>query len=341
MNKKTIYKEIRKISNSSSLPLLIFLVVTLIGSIIINGIVSHSDYDSIWQSGNFAATLRYILVYPILMPVLFAIFYFVRGKKSNLRLKSCFAKPQRKIGWCIKWIIIGIGVSQVIGKLFVLVLSIILNRFGIYPTGSSVAFESNLIGYIMLIVTSVILAPFFEELLFRGIIYRNNEAMGQLFAIIVSGLAFGLWHTNFSQIAHAALSGMFLCFIYLKTKSIIPAMICHLFNNLLVESMTITTSILGTPLESQDIGFKVHYMFSYHPIASSVYLITAFAILVISILGIVLFIRELIKKRKVMQFNKGNFEIGTLRKTAVYFSAPVTLITFLGMIVLTVISAIK
>ena len=105
--------------------------------------------------------------------------------------------------------------------------------------------------------------------------------------------------------------------------------------------MTVTTSILGTPLESQDIEFKVHYMFNYHPIASSIYLITSIAISVISILGIVLFIIELIKKRKVMQLNRSYFEIGTLRKTAVYFSAPITLITFLGMIILTVISTIK
>ena len=47
------------------------------------------------------------------------------------------------------------------------------------------------------------------------------------------------------------------------------------------------------------------------------------------------------RKRKNLSLDKGRFQIGTLRKTAVYFSAPLTIAAFILMILLTVVTRIS
>ena len=115
-------------------------------------------------------------------------------------------------------------------------------------------------------------------------------------------------------------------------------MISHFINNTIVVTKQITTQILGEPLQSKDIEFMLHYMITKHPFASALYCITVILILFFIIAGIVLLIIQLTKNRHKLHINKGKFEIGTIRKTVVYFTAPVTLVTFAGMSVLTVIS---
>lgn len=371
MNKKTINKEIRKISNSSSLPLLIFTAVTLLCNYIIKFLISHSSYSSILRNQNFIVAVQGIFIYLILIPVLLLIFYKTRGKNTKLRFKDCFAKPQRSFGWCLKWIIIAIGVSQIFQKLLTFVVAQLQTISGITPKTSTLNVDNNYVGYIILFIYSVLLAPFFEELLFRGTIYRNTKPMGEWFAIIMTGFAFGLWHGNYQQFGTAFISGAIMCLMFLKTKSIIPAMICHFINNLIVETQTISLTILGTPMSSADLEFKLHYMFTKHTFISIIYCINNILILIFLITGIVLLIIEIVKFRKRAKLSKGKFEIKPIKKQpvgctysgrqnlikthfgarvllscslkvkkfAVYFSAPITIISFAVMMVQTVISA--
>ena len=63
----------------------------------------------------------------------------------------------------------------------------------------------------------VLLAPIFEEYLFRKIICDRVVKYGQGMAIIMSGLMFGLFHGNFNQFFYAFSIGCFFAFIYVKT----------------------------------------------------------------------------------------------------------------------------
>ncbi len=66
----------------------------------------------------------------------------------------------------------------------------------------------------------VLLAPVFEEILFRKLVCDRVIKYGQRTAIIVSGLVFGLFHMNFNQFFYAAFLGAFFAFIYVKTGSL-------------------------------------------------------------------------------------------------------------------------
>ncbi|MCH5263735.1 MAG: CPBP family intramembrane metalloprotease [Lachnospiraceae bacterium] len=80
-------------------------------------------------------------------------------------------------------------------------------------------------------IYTVLLAPVFEELLFRKVICDRMVKYGQGAAIILSGLMFGLFHGNFNQFFYAFFIGSFFAFIYVKTGNIKYTIILHMMVN--------------------------------------------------------------------------------------------------------------
>lgn len=77
----------------------------------------------------------------------------------------------------------------------------------------------------------VLLAPTFEELLFRKVICDKVAKYGQGTAVVVSGLMFGLFHGNFNQFFYAFFIGCFFAMIYLKTGEIRYTIGLHMIVN--------------------------------------------------------------------------------------------------------------
>ena len=86
-----------------------------------------------------------------------------------------------------------------------------------------------------LIVLAVIMAPLFEEIVFRGIIQKGliNKGMKPTSAIIIAAVIFGLVHGNPWQFVGAVLLGCVLGVVYQKTKSLLMPILLHAFNNLI------------------------------------------------------------------------------------------------------------
>lgn len=76
-----------------------------------------------------------------------------------------------------------------------------------------------------------ILAPIFEELIFRKVLIDHVSVNGYLPAILISGIMFGLFHGNFSQAGFATLIGFLFAFIYVKTGKVIYTIILHMIMN--------------------------------------------------------------------------------------------------------------
>jgi len=88
-------------------------------------------------------------------------------------------------------------------------------------------------GGIASVVAMVIVAPFTEELLFRGLILRGFLARyGVVAAVLVSAVLFALVHVNPYQFGSAFLMGVFLAWLFLRTHSLWPCIIAHGFFNL-------------------------------------------------------------------------------------------------------------
>jgi len=336
MDNKSINKEIRKISNFSSLPIALFLA--LIGIVI-------AVYPPIvkWLSGigiNIPQDIQYFLIYTLqYVGVAFSailIFYRTRKKTTGLTLKNCFRKPEMSAGWIAKWTIIAVAFSYISNFVTLIISSIMSLLFGTEYKPLDMDFGDTGFAYFTLALAVSIYAPLFEELLFRGAVYRNNEILGQKFAMIVTGISFGLWHMNFTQVIYASVIGCFACFLYAKTRSIIPCIILHFIINTISVIMSLCILPMGdlTSITTE----QEMAMIMENPTPFVIIALLFFIILALIITGIVLFIIELVKHRKETTLRKGIFEISTFKKIVVYFTAPVTLITFAYMIIQTVVS---
>lgn len=81
-------------------------------------------------------------------------------------------------------------------------------------------------------VTAVMLAPLFEELLFRGILYPALKQAGYpRFALWGTALLFGLSHVNMLTFASLTCFGLLLAVLYERTDNLLAPITAHtLFN---------------------------------------------------------------------------------------------------------------
>lgn len=84
-----------------------------------------------------------------------------------------------------------------------------------------------------------ILAPIFEELIFRKVLIDHVAPKGELVAILASGLMFGLFHGNFQQGFFTAFVGCLFAYIYLKTGRVIYTIALHMILNCLTSGITV------------------------------------------------------------------------------------------------------
>lgn len=78
-----------------------------------------------------------------------------------------------------------------------------------------------------------LLAPFVEEVVFRGAVLRSllNSMQSRWWPIVISSLLFALVHGNPVQMPHAFLVGLLLGWLFCRTGSIIPGVVYHWVNN--------------------------------------------------------------------------------------------------------------
>lgn len=82
------------------------------------------------------------------------------------------------------------------------------------------------------IVTVVVMAPLFEEVIFRGVLLESTRARyGVVAAWLLSSAIFGIVHVHPTVVVNAFVMGLVLAFIYLRTDSLWSAIILHAVNN--------------------------------------------------------------------------------------------------------------
>lgn len=103
-----------------------------------------------------------------------------------------------------------------------------------------------------------LLAPWVEELLFRGAILQSLRAdsASPWRSILLSALIFGLIHINPAQVPFAILAGIAFGWVSVCTRSLLPAIIGHALNNSLgiVEILAYGNSGAPTPMQEQPTG---------------------------------------------------------------------------------------
>ncbi len=125
--------------------------------------------------------------------------------------------------------------AQMVNTLWITLLELLMNPFGksVMPILESVAGDAD--SFSMFLYASV-LAPVWEEILFRGYVLRTLRPYGKRFAVLGSALLFGLFHGNLLQTPYAVLMGLVLGYLTVE-HSIHWAVLLHMFNNLVLADL--------------------------------------------------------------------------------------------------------
>lgn len=106
-------------------------------------------------------------------------------------------------------------------------------------------------------ITVCILAPVFEEILFRGILLRGllQHQINPVLAIGVSSLLFGIAHLNPWQFMGAGMLGVAFGYVYYRTKSLWLCVFLHALNNTISFLMMIKFQTMEENLTDPNIWY--------------------------------------------------------------------------------------
>jgi membrane protease YdiL (CAAX protease family) len=255
MMKKLIKKDFNKLGLTILMNSLIANVVIIICVIIItmmrlitNPNMTTDNTMKILEDSTYSGTMSIVAVIIAFIP-----FLIYRGRKFfqyDLRVEN------KK--FTVKTVALAIIILLSLNSLLVMfsnALEVALNAIGFSANFALEELETLNQLTIPMIAYSCIIAPIFEEFIYRGAILRSLEKYGKRFAILISATLFGLMHGNFYQIFMAIGVGIILG--YLATEySIKLTILLHIINNVCVQVLSQITINLGGKTENIiDIAF--------------------------------------------------------------------------------------
>ncbi|AGF56550.1 hypothetical protein B0P06_005176 [Clostridium saccharoperbutylacetonicum] len=257
MRKKLIKRDFNKLGLTilmneliANVVIFICVVIIFIGKILVNPNISQDGMLDVLKDGRYSGTLSIIGVVIAFIP-----FLIYRGKtffQHDLRVEN--KKFNLKI--VLVSAVVLLSLNSFLG-IFASLLESLLNLFGLSANFALEQLESLNDFAIPMVIYTCLVAPIFEEFIYRGAILRSLEKYGKKFAIMVSALLFGMMHGNFYQIFMAMGVGLILG--YLATEySIKLTIILHIINNVSVQALTILSPKLGDNIVNIfDISFLV------------------------------------------------------------------------------------
>ena len=273
----------RKFFSKIGLNYTFFGVFAIIMQIIIINIIGFANpiiLNDINLTSIIASVCNYILPLPI--------FLYLMNKLEKQEIHSNKLTIKKfivyiAISLTLMWIgnLIGLTITEILGNL---IQSEIANP--IVETIDSSSVYTNLL-------LMVIMAPIFEEIIFRKLLIDRTIKYGKGVSILLSALIFGLFHGNLNQFFYAFIIGGFFAYVYIKTGKIIYTILLHLTVNFFGSIISV---IVGNSLNNMNTMANL-------PIADAGILIIYFLIYVlIVIVGVI----GLLKNYKKISLLKDN-----------------------------------
>lgn len=193
-----------------------------------------------------------------------------------------------------------------------------INSTGLQPPN----FVSSLILFVLLTVV----APVFEEFIFRGAVLSLLKPYGSGIAVFVSAFCFGIYHGNFQQFFYAFALGICLGYIAVATNSIFCTTLLHaMFNSIsgiimiFISTEAVQNNMAGSELSDGE------------SLLNTLYAIFMIIVLLTAIIGFISMIKKLARLKKY-RLPKMWGEVGNGKKMAVLLLTVPVIISVLLMI---------
>lgn len=225
-------KEIRRLGNIFGIVMSAFVILQLICVFLLEIFGLEDLYNN---SALFQTCFGIVVVDLICIVIPFGLMAYFNKKKYTSDII-----PTKKVSakYMYLWVTFGmlccIAANYVVG----IVVSL-FQAFGHDPFQYETPEPDSFITSIAIAIGTAVMPALCEEFAMRccglGLLKKHGKAFG----VVAVSIVFGLMHGNLVQFVFATLVGLILGYVTVKTDSIVPAVLIHLFNN----SMSVVTSI--------------------------------------------------------------------------------------------------
>lgn len=224
----------RKTFSRIGLSLLVLLLTTFVMQYVVYGLVAWLAQDvlSAWW---LDWVLSFVPLYAFGLPAF--IFSFVglgRSENNHTYVSKGMILPKPTFKWYhfLLLTVLGFGllyIGNFIGTILMTLMSAIVG-YDYQNALSSIVDNSPTW---MVFLGTVIIAPIGEEFLFRKLLIDRIRGYGDVAAILISAISFGLFHGNFFQFFYATLLGLVLAYMYTWSGKIWWSVSLHMIINLM------------------------------------------------------------------------------------------------------------
>lgn len=332
--------ELRRGANTSGILLILFYILAYGSSWLLSVLIKAYHGGTLDEMEDLHGFLTYTVQYPVIFPILVLVFGLLCGRHTGQRLRDVFCKPKVPKATMIRWVFICLGLtyaSAYASRIFFLLIQAI---FGIELTAQNFAADHSLLSMLTNIIAMMFYAPFFEEILFRGTIFRSMKKGGALAGAILCGLLFGLWHTNYDQLIYAAVVGFLMCILMHKTGTILAPMLVHFIMNTIgaVQSLFMADFDPNTLAEMESMTDQLTYL-TEHIGAFAAIMISGMVVMGLTGTGIILLIIEQKDHKQLFHFKDEADAMPLKEKLRLCLTAPGMLVCCIVLTVLTVLRA--
>lgn len=269
----------------------LFLVAGIVYSLIYHKLFTVEQQEAYKVNASFIATI--IIVDMICFPVIY--FLCKKLQKAEIKKQTLGAKKFiLGITYCAAFVVIGAILGAIVNVVFGYMLT------GEISNNTAVAELMLNSGFFMRVLSVGILAPIFEELIFRKVLVDHLAPYGKKLAIVTSGLLFGLFHGNFAQFFFATFLGWFFAYVYVSTGKIRYTIFYHMIIN--CSTSIVTMALIGPIMKlSEDADLAVAIAADPSIVVPALlFFIWMGGIFVTAIVGLILFILNM-KKMTVVE----------------------------------------
>jgi len=206
----------------TGLALTLFFVLTDILQVLLNYFI-QKNFPSVTESEWYLWLLTDVPMYLLAFPIAYLVLRKLKPSKLNTE-----KMPLKQWG---KAFLIGVFLmyfGNIVSILFISLVQMLIPSSGYSNPVAEMTSDANLLLQFLFVV---IVAPIMEEFVFRKLLIDRLHVYGGKTAVIVSALCFGLFHGNFSQMLYAALLGLVMGYMYLKTGRLRYTIALHMTIN--------------------------------------------------------------------------------------------------------------
>lgn len=199
------------------------------GSLVMGNNGTMVVYEFLMSHLNLVSAILYLMVLPI--P---ALWYYLAFQSREGGIRAIPGKCRRVgLDGCVLIVLFTFGMIHVTSIILAIVAQALPDAMDNYQ---SLIENSGLTEYsLMWVLSTLILPPLVEELIFRGLIQKYLERAGMrwILANVVQAVLFGVFHQNLVQGIYAALLGFALGFVAYRYNTLAASMLMHMFYNLM------------------------------------------------------------------------------------------------------------